>query len=349
MNTVSILGNFNLGSDTCSGQIIKTRMISEEVKKHFDDVLIADTAGGLRFIFKMPFVIFSLLRKSKNIIIMPAQNGIHLIPLVLIAFNVFFHRRLHYIVIGGWLPDFLRRYWHLRLLLKRIDRIYVETANMQRQIARYGITDAIVMSNCKSINILTENDIERQENIRNDKPLRLCTFSRVMKEKGIEDAVKAVIECNIRLQTEAFALDIYGEVISGQHKWFEDVMRGVPHYISHKGQIGYKESTKKLQAYYMLLFPTFYSGEGHAGTLIDALASGLPVVATDWHDNASIITDGKTGFITPAKDYKSMADKLVKVYQQPELIKQMRLNCIKKAQEYLPKKIIAILINEIQR
>ncbi|MBQ0062666.1 MAG: glycosyltransferase family 4 protein [Prevotella sp.] len=350
MKTVCILGNFDFGNDTCSGQIIKTRMIAEEIGKRIQEVTLSDTAGGLKFLLKLPYIIFTLLIKHKNIIILPAQNGIHIIPLFLVGLNVFFRRKLHYVVIGGWLPDFLQQYWHLRIILKGIDVIYVETDKMKKRISKIGLSNTLVMPNCKSLNILTPKEVEAHDNKdKNSFPLKLCTFSRVMKEKGIEDAVHAVIQCNTELGFEAFSLDIFGKIINSEHIWFDNLMKNVPKYISYGGQIGYTESTDKLRTYYMLLFPTYYSGEGHAGTLIDALASGLPVIATDWHDNTTIITDGETGFITPIKDAKRMAQKLIYIYNNPELIHKMRYNCIEKAQDYVPDKIITILINELKK
>ena len=41
------------------------------------------------------------------------------------------------------------------------------------------------------------------------KPLPLCTFSRVMKEKGIEDAVYAVRTVNEHFGRTVYTLDIY--------------------------------------------------------------------------------------------------------------------------------------------
>lgn len=51
--------------------------------------------------------------------------------------------------------------------------------------------------------------IKCNNNITKQEPLRLCTFSRVMKEKGIEDAVNAVEAVNEYFGRLVYTLDIW--------------------------------------------------------------------------------------------------------------------------------------------
>ena len=50
---------------------------------------------------------------------------------------------------------------------------------------KLGVRNAIYLPNFKKLNILTEAELFKEYS----EPYRLCTFSRVMKEKGIEDAM----------------------------------------------------------------------------------------------------------------------------------------------------------------
>jgi sugar transferase (PEP-CTERM/EpsH1 system associated) len=52
-------------------------------------------------------------------------------------------------------------------------------------------------------------------------------------------------------------------------------------------------------------------GEGISNTILEAMASALPVVATDVGGNADLVSHGQTGFITPAADPQAMALQLV--------------------------------------
>ena len=123
------------------------------------------------------------------------------------------------------------------------------------------------------------------------------------KEKGIEDAVRAVCEIN-SMHSDIFAeLDIYGQIEDNQEEWLKKLQTLAPGYIKYKGMVPFSQSTKVLKEYDALLFPTYYEGEGFAGTIIDAFAAGLPVIASDWKYNSEIIKSGMTGVIFKTHSY----------------------------------------------
>jgi sugar transferase (PEP-CTERM/EpsH1 system associated) len=55
--------------------------------------------------------------------------------------------------------------------------------------------------------------------------------------------------------------------------------------------------------------------EGISNTILEAMASGLPVVATDVGGNADLVVHGQTGYIVPAADPQAMAARLVEFAQ----------------------------------
>jgi glycosyltransferase involved in cell wall biosynthesis len=57
--------------------------------------------------------------------------------------------------------------------------------------------------------------------------------------------------------------------------------------------------------------------EGISNTILEAMASGLPVIATDVGGNAELVTAGLTGDIVPAADAASMATSLVQMAEDP--------------------------------
>lgn len=59
--------------------------------------------------------------------------------------------------------------------------------------------------------------------------------------------------------------------------------------------------------------------EGFANVILEAMASSLPVVATNVGGNSEAIIDNNTGYIVPKKDPKALADKIIKLIDQPDL------------------------------
>ena len=59
--------------------------------------------------------------------------------------------------------------------------------------------------------------------------------------------------------------------------------------------------------------------EGMSNALLEAMAVGLPVVATSVGGNSEVVVDGQTGFLVPAADPGSMAAAIVKLLHAPEM------------------------------
>jgi len=63
--------------------------------------------------------------------------------------------------------------------------------------------------------------------------------------------------------------------------------------------------------------------EGISLTLLEAMAAGLPVVATDVGGNAEVVMDSRTGLIVPPADPRSMANAILKIIRNSSMAKQM--------------------------
>lgn len=63
--------------------------------------------------------------------------------------------------------------------------------------------------------------------------------------------------------------------------------------------------------------------EGCSNAILEAMALGKPVVATDAGGNRELVEDGKTGFLVPVKNPQALADAIVSCIKQPELTRQM--------------------------
>lgn len=343
----TVIGHFAFGEELLNGQTIKTKILTDELDKKFgkNKIRKIDTHGGKKLLLKVPFQVLSAFVHSENIIIFPAHNGVRVyVPLLAVGKKFFDTRRLHYVVIGGWLPEFIQHRKRLKNCLNKFDGIYVETSTMKRRMEQQGFQNIIVMPNCKDLNILNESDLVYHE----AEPYKLCTFSRVMKEKGIEEAVNTVREVNESMGKVVYVLDIYGQIDEKQTEWFCELKDTFPQYIQYKGMVDYRESVETIKNYFALLFPTKYEGEGFAGTLIDALAAGVPVIASDWKYNSDIIIDGKTGKLYCADNRDMLVKILSYAYWNRREWEKQKLHCIQQAQDYLPQNVIKILLERLK-
>lgn len=161
--------------------------------------------------------------------------------------------------------------------------------------------------------------------------------------KGIGDAVKAVNEFNRKYDLPIYSLDIYGQIDDGDLEWFNDIKKDFPYYIKYKGLVPFNKSTEVVSAYYALLFPTFYEGEGFAGTILDAYASGVPVIASDWRYNSEILEDGKTGLIFKTHNIDDLIGKLEFAYKNTREWNEYKINTVCEAKKYLPNNVVKMI------
>ncbi len=73
--------------------------------------------------------------------------------------------------------------------------------------------------------------------------------------------------------------------------------------------------------------------EGISNTILESMASGLPVIATDVGGNRELVDDGKTGYIVPVSDSKWMADAINKYVEDDKLRQQHGENAIERVQQ----------------
>lgn len=66
------------------------------------------------------------------------------------------------------------------------------------------------------------------------------------------------------------------------------------------------------------------NAEGISNTILEAMASGLPVIATDVGGNRELVADGESGFLVEKGDADKMAEYLLRYAQQPKLLQQHR-------------------------
>jgi len=87
------------------------------------------------------------------------------------------------------------------------------------------------------------------------------------------------------------------------------------------GSIPYQQMPSLYQDADILLFPTVREGFGLV--VAEAMACGIPVVATDCSSLPELIDDGKSGFLCPLGDVDSFAEKINFLAENPKLRREM--------------------------
>ena len=336
MKKVCVVGRVNRNVNLLNGMRVKTKILVQELIREYgeEQVMEIDTKG-LNILLLVPRLI-KALATCRNVIILPAHNGVKVMCPILVILNMFFYRKIHYDVIGGWLPSLLDNNRYLMHFLKRYDGIYVETETMRTALEERGFSNIVILPNCKDLPIIDESKLKFSFN----KPYRLATFSRVMEQKGIGDAITVIENINGKCGEVVFTLDVYGQIDVNEKGWFDDLMSKASSAVSYRGMAPFDKSVEILQDYFALLFPTKFYTEGIPGTIIDAYAAGVPVISSKWESFADLIDDEETGIGFEFGNTNAFREVLERIAKNPCIIIEMKKNCIAKAYNYLPSSVI---------
>ena len=131
--------------------------------------------------------------------------------------------------------------------------------------------------------------------------LALCT-----REKGVFDTVEAIALANETFAAENsplhFRLTLVGAFASSEEEaeLREFIrQRGIQNFVQI---LGFVSAERKAQAFVdadIFCFPTYYLAENQPGTLIEAMAYGLPIVTTRWRSIPEMLPENYPGLIDP--------------------------------------------------
>lgn len=341
---IAIIGHFGGNENILDGQTIKTKILYEELKRSSNFCIHkVDTYYKKQNPIKLLKDTLSCLLTTKDIIVLLSGNGMRFYFPLLFFCNKVLKTRIYHDVIGGNLDQYVCENIKFKKYLNSFEVNLVETKSMEEKLALLGISNCEVMPNFKRLNIV---NLKYEES---KKPYKFCIFSRVMKEKGVEDAIKAVERINSKRGEKICELDIFGRIDEGYKEAFDLIMSDSSESISYKGMVPYDKSVETIKDYFALLFPTYWSGEGFPGTIIDAFSAGIPVIATDWNCNSEIIENYKNGIVYPSEKIQDLETAMEWLMTNECNIMSYKENCVNAAKKYQPDRHIARIIELIEQ
>jgi poly(glycerol-phosphate) alpha-glucosyltransferase len=206
--------------------------------------------------------------------------------------------------------------------IHKIDGLVTLTARQREDvIERYGETNNLfVVPNPVDLPELPENPPPRDR-------ARFAVVSRLERQKRLDHAVRAFA---LVLEQEPEArLDIYGlgNLRVPLQELIDDL--GVGHAVTLCGHDPHARDTL-LTATAFLMTSRF---EGYPLASLESMSRGCPVVSYDIkYGPREQITDGVDGFLTPAEDLQTFADRVVTMIRDPALVEKMSAAALEKAQ-----------------
>lgn len=337
-----IIGHFGGKEALNDGQTVKTLAVYEALSELGINIEKVDTYFVRKNVLKLGWQLIKSIFTCEKYIVLASKNGRRVLFPLLSIMSRFMKKEIYHYAIGGLLADEVASGEHPVTQVNSFRVNWVESEKIAKKLHNLGVSNAKYIPNFKNITPLNEEELKTNF----QEPYSFCTFSRVMKEKGITDAVNAIKNINEKFGRTVVKLDIYGPIDNVYKAEFESILTNEV-AVKYCGIIPADESVEVLKKYYVLLFPTFWGGEGMPGTIIDSLCAGLPVIARRWPYCDDMIDDGVNGYVYDFDKPELLKERIIYAISNPEKTIAMRKKCLKSAEKYDKEKVVLQIRNDM--
>lgn len=151
---------------------------------------------------------------------------------------------------------------------------------------------------------------------KRDGTFRVIYAGAMTLQKGVHYLLQAFSELRLP-QSELLLVGGFSDEIASFFKKYEGSYKWVGHV-----------SQRELYKYYSegSVFAFMSIQDGFGMVMAQAMACGLPVICTSNTGGEDIVREGADGFIIPIRDVKALKERLVYLYENPEICKVMGLS-----------------------
>jgi glycosyltransferase involved in cell wall biosynthesis len=222
-------------------------------------------------------------------------------------------------------------FWHSRALLlllrqadRFVDHFQVNSQAVRHQVANdemvdprrihviYNGIDAHLFNGCMA------QDDEKGETTGRKKNLCvgiLANFNR--RVKRVDLFIRAAAEVVKTLPDTRFVIAGDGHLKSGLQTLSREL--GIARHVEFLGAV--TDIAGTIRSWDVGVISS--ESEGFCNSILEYMASGIPVVATAVGGNTELVEEGVNGFLVPDRDYLSLADRLCTLLKNSRLRKEM--------------------------
>lgn len=331
---IIIIGAFGSDRSKKGGEICKNRNFADFFELLRVQYRIINTSGWQYRPWIIVHILWiALVHPSDKILLSASSKSSNRIIRILKAFHA--KNDIVYSVVGGSFHKFLSMGKYSVADYKRLRSILVQTFEMKETLEHMGLERVYYVPNSRVINYLVSSRHKYRDKIK------FVFAAQIRPEKGCDVIIDAIKIINGRGFKDYYDVSFYGTIHQAYMKKFNKLISETPN-ASYRGVLDFTidEGYDVLSSYDVMLFPTFWDGEGFPGVFIDAFIASLPIIASDWNFNKSIIGDGKCGYIVKPNDSESLAEKMMLIIEKPESLELFSKASHEMARKYDTRKVM---------
>jgi len=206
---------------------------------------------------------------------------------------------------------------HSKIIEKEIkefeesDYICIPSSFVKKTFLENGVSENKLIQIPYGVDLSNFKQIPKNDNI-----FRIVFAGTVCIRKGVQYLLQAFKELNLK-NSELVLIGNVSDDIKNVLSKYNDLnvkIKYIPHFELYKE---YSQGS-------VFVLPSIE--EGLARVIPEAMACGLPVIATTNTGGEDVVRDGIDGFIIPIRDVEKLKEKISYLYENPEICKQMGQN-----------------------
>lgn len=328
---VIFVGWINKGKAADCGETMKNQLCIQKLEECGINCMQMDFKDWK----KHPWIIAQLIgnmitHKDATLLLSTSPKNVY--PLIKVLKKIGWTRNTVLWVIGGSFGQKVHQGIYQADIIDFVRHILVESSTMVKQLEECGVDGVLEVPNFKPIPYYPTLG---KKYPNSGQPLRFVFLSRIIPEKGCDYILEATRLLNEEGFENRFLVDFYGNIADSYSSAFREKIDSLNN-ANYQGFLNLRENDgyDLLSSYDMMLFPTYWKGEGFAGVFIDAFISGVPMIATDWAHNRAFLEEGKTALLIPAHDVLALAEKMKMCIDGEVDIQRMGQCCQDEARKY---------------
>jgi len=205
-----------------------------------------------------------------------------------------------------------------KMILKNSTVNLVQSKDMNNKAAKLAPTAKTVILPVKGIN-LEQFNTTYKSHLEGKNEVKILYVGRLHKIKGLDYLIKAFAVVNEKHPKTKLIIVGKGDKkedlvrLAREKKCFKD--------INFVGEIEHNHLVEYYQKADVFVLPSF--SEGLSNVIMEAMACGLPVIATDVGGNPELVKQGKGGFLVHPKNFTDLSNAISELIEKPELRKKM--------------------------
>ena len=217
--------------------------------------------------------------------------------------------------------------------LKSADAILVIDASLKTVIVKKGIDESKVHIIPPGVDVHKHTSLkERETKLKSRKHINIISTGALIKRKGFDLLIKSIAEVRRLDKTISFHVDIYGDGPQRNNLELQISSAGLSSFITLHGLVDHDILPDKYAQ--ADIFISMTRADSFAQMYLEAMSSGLPIISTINPGSKTVIKKGANGYLVEKNGYGDMAEHIVNLAKNKELLQTMKINSQKIAAQY---------------